>query len=540
MTLVLFVVRKAVQQRFEMQHELRMQRLVTSVRENFLLLSKDIGAKLDQLAAQIEQDPEFRRKAFYIRETRNPLVIDYAGNRMHQMGLDALEIVDQDGIVLSSGQNRNGFGKDVSALLGFAATSDLGIYFTKFERPSTAILCLTSVREMSVGSQRYSIAGGVELTANLLQRLVTDPIAVLQVETEDEVLQTDVMVVSNGTDHWQKSYRMPFVADARIDSITVTLLSSKAELTNLLRELNTQISTVGAAGLLAVIALTIVLTRAVARPLVELAEKSRRLSFDTENTDFGVKSHDEVGLLSDALSDMVGRLRRQRVKLAAAEKRAAFAQLARQVNHDIKNGFIPIRNVMRHWIEVANQEPHKLSEVFGARKDSVLESVEYLENLAKNYARLKPELNITVFGINDVARRLAHHYDGLLEPAVRLLTNLAASEPKIEADPVQLYRALENLLQNALDAIGKKGTVEIVTSATAESALLEITDDGCGMPKDVLSRLFESHVTTKAHGTGLGLVSVKSIVQDSGGSIKVESEEGSGTKIRLTFPLKSW
>ena len=87
---------------------------------------------------------------------------------------------------------------------------------------------------------------------------------------------------------------------------------------------------------------------------------------------------------------MTARLRTSAARLRDAERRAAMGDLARQVNHDIKNGLVPIRNVLRHLDEVARHEPEPLAAMFAERRGTLESSVSYLETLARNYARLSP------------------------------------------------------------------------------------------------------------------------------------------------------
>src|SRR5438093_3540326 len=100
---------------------------------------------------------------------------------------------------------------------------------------------------------------------------------------------------------------------------------------------------------------------------------------------------DEVGALTRLLGAMTDRLRTGAAKLREAERRIAMGDLARQVNHDIKNGLLPIRNVFRHLLEAARREsPDRLPAALGDRQGTIQSSISYLENLATNYARLYP------------------------------------------------------------------------------------------------------------------------------------------------------
>ena len=102
---------------------------------------------------------------------------------------------------------------------------------------------------------------------------------------------------------------------------------------------------------------------------------------------------DEVGRLSRLLGDLVARLRTSTVRVREAERRATVGELARQINHDVKNGLIPLRNVMRHLAQVERDEPGALAAVFAERRHTVDSSLAYLETLATSYQRLSPPLS---------------------------------------------------------------------------------------------------------------------------------------------------
>src|SRR5207247_11280205 len=99
---------------------------------------------------------------------------------------------------------------------------------------------------------------------------------------------------------------------------------------------------------------------------------------------------DESGGWRRLLGAMTERLRAGAARLREAERRLAMGDLARQVNHDVKNGLIPIRNVFRHFVQAAREGPEPLAAAFRDRQATVESSITYLENLASNYARLYP------------------------------------------------------------------------------------------------------------------------------------------------------
>jgi len=113
--------------------------------------------------------------------------------------------------------------------------------------------------------------------------------------------------------------------------------------------------------------------------------------------------------------------------------------------------------------------------------------------------------------------------------------------PEIECLPSEINQVIMNLLVNAAHAIGEdRGKITIRTSVARETVLIEISDNGCGIEKESLSRIFDPFYTTKpvGKGTGLGLSLSYGIVQKHRGTLEVESEVGQGTTFRLTLPVK--
>src|SRR6185436_3855019 len=107
-----------------------------------------------------------------------------------------------------------------------------------------------------------------------------------------------------------------------------------------------------------------------------------------------------IGSLSRLLREMTERLRSGTARLREAERRATVGDLARQLNHDIKNGLVPVRNVFRHLAQVARDDPSSLPAVLLERQGTIEAGISYLENLARNYARLSPVLDRQTSDLN--------------------------------------------------------------------------------------------------------------------------------------------
>ncbi|HTO73836.1 MAG TPA: ATP-binding protein, partial [Gemmatimonadales bacterium] len=305
----------------------------------------------------------------------------------------------------------------------------------------------------------------------------------------------------------------------------------------------------------------LILSQRISRPLQDLAAKTSAIDLDRLDQDFATDRRDEIGVLSTLLDGMTRRLRSSTQRLREAERRATVGDLSRQVNHDIKNGLIPIRNVVRHLTEVARTRPDSLQQVFAERVGTLDSSIDYLDTLARNYARLSPDLGRQPSQVNQVIQELARDI-----PGSRIELKLTDSLPAVRADPVVLRRIFENLVGNALESLdpGGPGTgnreqaLEAQERGTRDAEPLDgaqvvirtellaggdtkvrvtVADSGKGMTREQLDHAFDDFYTTKSTGTGLGLSIVRRLIMDLGGALRIETEPGKGTVVKVELPV---
>jgi len=126
---------------------------------------------------------------------------------------------------------------------------------------------------------------------------------------------------------------------------------------------------------------------------------------------------------------------------------------------------------------------------------------------------------------------------------IQLHLDLGEGLPRVQCDPSQIEQVLLALVMNAIDAMPRGGNLWLQTRVTpAGNALeIEVRDDGCGIPTEILAHMFEPFLTTKesGKGVGLGLAVSRSIVERHHGNIAVESEPGKGTTFFIRLPLQN-
>jgi len=556
MSAVIITVRNTVQQQFVHQYQRNFEINLRALQTEFRNRNEFVMRQLSDLSDRLQQDNDFRLYGAVLEQYTKPYLVNYASNAIGATGLDALMILDREGTLLSSGHYKSAFGSDKSGLLQQFRRSDPGPRFYQFQTPDDPLLSLAGIDSVQLGTSKFYMLGGVHISATALQQLAKTPEniilskegSVLVHSSEEPPVPGFANLLKTGLDETKKlesggeeffvgSAELPLITEGSIDHLTLSLINSAEELNRLLSHLNRRILYITLGGMLLAILLLIWRTTAVTKPLKQLAEKARNLSLDSLDIQFDVESQDEVGTLNHVMQRLATRLRKERLQLAQAEKQAAIAEVAREVNHDIKNGFIPIRNVLQHWEEAAEEDPDELKTVFHERKSTVFESLDYLESLARNYSRLKPDIQERPMDVHGVIRGLLDDYFLMTGEDITMHMNLNARNSTILGDPVQLRRAFENIIQNGLEALSGEGEIRVTSENRNGAIILKWMDSGEGIPEEVRKNLFQMPVSTKVSGSGIGLSNVKRITEDFNGTLEVDSHRGKGTQIVLEFPL---
>jgi len=247
----------------------------------------------------------------------------------------------------------------------------------------------------------------------------------------------------------------------------------------------------------------------------------------------------------------------EHTRLVEAAKLAEVAQLMGDIAHDIKNLLMPIVcgtgilqaeiNELQNYIPDSEIKRAKASrelcdEVIAMLKDDAHRIHDRVAEIADAVKEASTPLDFSPCEMAGIVSNVFRSL-GILaqEKHVRLLTENLELLPLIVADQRRLYTAFFNLLNNAIPEVPAGGSVTVCGQPpTSEGAIVvSIIDTGGGMPPDVRDRLFTKHaISTKPGGTGLGTKIVKDVVDAHGGTIWVESELGTGTKIHIRLPLK--
>jgi len=233
-------------------------------------------------------------------------------------------------------------------------------------------------------------------------------------------------------------------------------------------------------------------------------------------------------------------------ELQQAQRAAAWADVARRIAHEIKNPLTPIQlsaeRLKRKYLKEVTSEP----ELFETLADTIVRQVGDIGRMVdefSSFARM-PAPVMREEDLSEICSQAA-----ILQRSAHSKIDFEIVLPDapltLLADRGQVTQAVTNLLQNAADSIldrkapaGQelpRGRIAIKASQRGQDIIVEVEDNGQGLPKGLQHRLTEPYVTTRKKGTGLGLAIVAKIMEDHGGQLMLENREGGGARARLIF-----
>jgi signal transduction histidine kinase len=279
----------------------------------------------------------------------------------------------------------------------------------------------------------------------------------------------------------------------------------------------------------------------IADPVRRLTRATRRIASGDFDARIAVKSADELRRLVDAFNSMAAELKAQRGQLERTHRLEAWAEMARQVAHEIKNPLTPIQLSAEHLRRVHADRGEPMGAVLESCVSSILGQVRLLRQISSEFSNFasSPIARPAPTDIPELVAEVVDPYRTGLAGRVEIHNDVAPPLPRAFIDRTLIGRALSNIVENALHAMPGKGSLTLTATEERDSVALRIRDTGVGMDEESLARVFEPYFSTKATGTGLGLPIARRNVELSGGRIEVESARRQGTTVILHLPTSA-
>jgi len=270
-------------------------------------------------------------------------------------------------------------------------------------------------------------------------------------------------------------------------------------------------------------------------PIEALRAAAARVAAGDLSARVGAGGTGEVGQLVRDFDAMTEELAHGRARLAAAERVAAWREVARALAHELKNPLTPIAMSVE-LLRDARSRPD-FAEILDESTRAIGEEVRRLRRIVDEFSRFArlPAPALRPESPADLVQALLALFPAP-PPGVRLERSVEAGLPPVLADRDQVLQVLHNLLKNALEALPGGGTVRLTARRDGAAVAFAVADTGPGVPPEDQARIFQPYVTTKAGGTGLGLAIAERIAQEHGGRLELQSQPGDGATFTLRLP----
>lgn len=286
--------------------------------------------------------------------------------------------------------------------------------------------------------------------------------------------------------------------------------------------------------------LTVFVTGWITRTLSIVTGRFEKISL-TENELIEWPYDDEIGLMVREYNTMVKKVEQNALLLAQSEREGAWREMARQVAHEIKNPLTPMKLNIQYLQQALKNKYPNVEELAAKVSESLIEQIDNLSYIASefsNFAKM-PEARPEDFDLNELLEKTMELYMNAHNVDINFIKY--PQSLVVRTDKSQLIRVFNNLLENAVQSIpdGRKGIVDVALNKEDGHATISVKDNGAGIGKDVIERIFQPYFTTKSSGTGLGLAMTKKIIEFWNGRIWFDTEEGIGTTFYISLPLKN-
>lgn len=342
------------------------------------------------------------------------------------------------------------------------------------------------------------------------------------------------------------NYKNVYVAIRSFESgyllgiLSIPFFESKAELEKQLIEVLTTIINIFVTIFIVFIALSYFVSHILTNPLKIITHRIRRTSFGEENEPLEWKSKDEIGLLVGEYNEMLVKLEESKRALSRSEKESAWREMAKQVAHEIKNPLTPMKLTIQHLQRMLKEGAENGTAVTQKSLNTLLDQINNLNEIATSFSSFAkmPNPKSERIEVSGIAESVVNLYNNSKDAVVEL--SKEAGDYFVIGDEQAMNSIFTNLILNGIQSVPyeRKPHIQVIlTRKESKNLLIEIRDNGSGIPESVRNKVFIPNFSTKFSGSGIGLAVAKKGVEHAGGKIWFTTEDGVGTSFFIELPL---
>jgi two-component system, NtrC family, nitrogen regulation sensor histidine kinase NtrY len=341
------------------------------------------------------------------------------------------------------------------------------------------------------------------------------------------------------------AYKTVYIAIRSSDSqkvraiVAIPFFESAAELNFLITEVLSNIIIVFVLIFLVFLVVSYFVSSNLTFPFKLLTQKLKNTDLDS-NEPMYWPTNDEIGMLVGEYNNMLFKLESSKKILAESEKESAWREMAKQVAHEIKNPLTPMKLTLQHLLRL--QAEGKIEDTAALKRpiETLIQQVDTLSDIATSFSAFaKMPLPINeVIDLKSLVQGVCELFKNNKLDALNCIDETTAPQLQIMADGKLLGRIISNLIINGVQAVeGKKAIIDVILKEVSGTVILEIRDNGKGIPEENRYKIFVPNFSTKSEGSGLGLAIAKRGVEASGGKIWFETMVGQGSSFFISFPI---
>ncbi len=286
--------------------------------------------------------------------------------------------------------------------------------------------------------------------------------------------------------------------------------------------------------------ISIIMANSITKPITAIGENLKEIKLGNPNEPLEWRTNDEIGALISEYNRMILKLEHSAKLLARSEREGAWREMAKQVAHEIKNPLTPMKLSIQYLQHAFQSNPENIEPLLKRVSHTLIEQIDNLAQIASEFSSFAkmPRANNQQIKLNDLVESV---HDLFKEHKnMDVLLSLPEDDFYVFADKNHLMRVLNNMIKNAIESIPKsrRGKIQVSLYKMGSMAIIQVEDNGEGIPEEMKSKVFVPNFTTKNSGTGLGLAISKNIIESVNGKIYFETEKDKGTNFYVELPLE--